>query len=175
MNSLISSAEPTSDQWKVLEDFPGYLVNDGGQFYNIARTKTVRQQINNRGIVTVSLYRDGKQYVRSATLLIARAFLPPHPIKSFNTPINLNGDRSDNRVANLMWRPHGFAINYHKQFPIPDRSPDKHPAVMEIETGLKFKSTWDAAMHFGVYERDVRYSYMFHEKTVPGFHTFMRI
>ena len=66
-------------------------------------------------MVFVGLFRDQEQYKRSVALLVAKAFLK-QPSEFFDTPINLNGDRLDNQVINLMWRPRWFAIKYNRQF-----------------------------------------------------------
>ncbi len=98
--------------------------------------------------------RDGLQFHRSVPLLVAQAFLT-HPFLSFDTPINLDGDRYNNAVSNLMWRPRWFAIAYNRQFkeafsdaieaPIMDMG---HPTVV-------FANSFVCATHFGLLEKDL--------------------
>lgn len=101
---------------------------------------------NQRGIISVGLNRNGVQRKRTVSRLVAIAFLPEPQDSNFNTPIHLDGDRSNNRADNLMWRPRWFAIEYQQQF---EREEDETP-VKEVDSGLRFNSVREAAINYGL-------------------------
>ena len=62
----------------------------------------------------------------------------------FDTPINLDGDRHNNRVENLTWRPRWFAIKYNQQFRHPYENPI--PArIMDLKTGEVSENSFQCA------------------------------
>lgn len=98
--------------------------------------------------------RDGVQYHRSVPKLVARAFVE-RQYETFDTPINLNGDRMDCRQENLAWRPRWFAINYHKQFVVRydgGRFPNR---LRNTLTGEISENTWECSIRYGLLERDL--------------------
>ena len=97
---------------------------------------------------------DHIQHKRSLTVLVADAFLPPPPNPSFNTPIQLDGDRANNDVENLMWRPRWFAVKYHLQFHRPRRG--FIVPIVEIHTGETFPTSWEAAIKYGLLNSEIR-------------------
>lgn len=113
---------------------------------------------NQRGIVQVGMMKGHEQHKRSVALLVARAFLPDpndgeevqHP---FDTPINLDGDRTNNHRENLMWRPRWFAIAYHQQFK--QRVPQILLPIRETRTGEIFETSRHAAVQHGLLEREI--------------------
>ncbi len=99
--------------WRPIEAFPGYSVSDHGRIRADKSGRILQLNLNQYGLVQVGLMREGVQYHRSVPLLVARAFLEP-PFEPFDTPINLDGDRHNNHVDNLVWRPRWFAIRYNQ-------------------------------------------------------------
>jgi hypothetical protein len=108
---------------------------------------------NQQGVIQVGLSRDKKQYRRAVGLLVAKAFLAPPALETFNTPIHLDGDLSNNHAENLMWRPRWFAMKYHAQFHSDQRGFDG--PIVEIHTGDVFPNSWAAAMEYGLLDRDI--------------------
>jgi hypothetical protein len=89
----------------------------------------------------------------------------------FNTPVNLNGDRLDNRAENLMWRPRWYAVLYNNQFE--DRYPNPiEVPIREIETGEEFPNSMAAAAYFGLLEREIVLSILNHTWAVPTYQKF---
>lgn len=138
--------------WIELDEFPGYSVSDQGEVRNDDSGRVLTPTLNQNNVAQVGLMRNKVQYKRGVALLVANAFLEP-PNEAFNTPINLNGDRLDNRVDNLMWRPRWFAITYHRQFDNDLRGFRK--PVIEIKTGETFDTSWDAAIKYGLIDREI--------------------
>lgn len=140
------------DRWEMIPEFPGYSVSDQGQVRNDRTGRVMVLSRNHQGIVKVGLIRGYTQYSRSVTVLVARAFLPD-PIENFDTPINLDGDRSNNTVENLMWRPRWFAVMFHKQFKYP--GPCFLVPIRDKKTGEVFEGSRDAAVKYGLLEKEI--------------------
>lgn len=141
------------EEWHKIPLFPGYSVSDAGFVRNDETGYCLTRFKNQSGVAYVGLTQDRKLRNRSVALLVAEVFLPHHQFSAFDTPINLDGDRMNAHVRNLMWRPRWFAVRYHQQF-IGDRR-DYPRAITEMETGEEFDSSWHAAMKFGLIARDV--------------------
>lgn len=147
-------------EWRVIDDFPTYSVSDDGYVRNDALDHILRQQVNQQGIPHVGLVssHDGIQYKRGVALLVAKAFLPPPTPSHFDTPINLDGDRFNNRVDNLMWRPRWFAIKYHKQFKNSERG--FIVPIVETTTMEHFPNSWVAATKYGLLDKEILLAFL---------------
>src|SRR3954452_2344535 len=119
-------------EWVPIRGFPGYSVNPLGQVRNDSTDRILNTRINQYGVPYVGMMREFRQCIRSLPLLVATAFLP-EPNEIFDTPINLDGDRSNCNVDNLMWRPRWYAIYYVNQFKERYVNPIEAP-VRAVET-----------------------------------------
>lgn len=142
------------DVWNTIEEFPGYSISDSGHVRNDETGRNMSVLINQHGVANVGLTKRQVQYKRSIALLVAQAFLPPHPLESFDTPINLDGDRRNNDVHNLMWRPRWFAIRYHNQFDMPTGCSILRP-IEDRNSGEIFETSWHAATSWGLLDREI--------------------
>lgn len=142
-----------NELWKDIVDFRDYSVSDWG---NIKSKKTGRLLIvyaTISGLAQVGMMRDGTQCHRSVPLLVARAFIiQPRP--AFDTPINLDGDRFNNRVDNLCWRPRWFAVKYHLQFQRPYPYRIKYP-IEDMDSGEITSNSLECAKRYGLLEEDL--------------------
>jgi len=141
------------EEWRKIEQFSEYSVSDTGLVRNDETGYWLTGFVNQSGVLYVGLTQDRKQRNRSVALLVAEAFLPPHKFSAFDTPIHLDGDKTNSHVRNLMWRPRWFAVKYQHQFHDGQRGP--HSAVEEVETGEHFDSSWDAVMKYGLWNVEV--------------------
>lgn len=140
--------------WEQIPNFEGYAVNEEGQVQNMITRYLLSQSVNQYGVVMVFLRKNGQQYTRGVAKLVATAFLEPHPQPAFDTPIHLDGDRTNSHVRNLAWRPRWFAISYHRQFA--QRPPDSDGIpVINTTTGEEFDSHWEVAMKYGALPAEV--------------------
>jgi hypothetical protein len=141
------------EEWKPISTFKGYSVSSIGRVKNDKTDRVLELNTNQQGVQFVGLMRNSIQYHRSVPLLVAKAFLP-REYPSFDTPINLNGDREDNRVENLAWRPRWFAIKYNQQFlhPYEFGFPNR---LRNIKTGEISANSWECAIRYGLLERDL--------------------
>ncbi len=142
-------------RWREIADFPSYSVSNEGEVRNDNTERIIRQAQTRSGTAYVGLMDRGTQRKRAVALLVASAFLLVKPFPTFNTPINLNGDRLDNQVTNLSWRTRRFAAQYVQQFNY--YTLDYGP-VEEMDTRSEFETSWDAATTYGLLDRDIRES-----------------
>lgn len=128
----------TNDGWQEVEEFPGYLVDAWGNIMNEWSNRPLRTRVNREGFAMVGMMLDGKQYTRSLASIVARAFVHNQIPDHFTSVIHLNGERTDCRALNLMWRSRPFAIRYHDMFDQPPyRVSVQIPALNEYYYSLR--------------------------------------
>lgn len=141
------------ETWKPIDFFPGYSVSDHGRIRTDKTGRILALNENQFGVLQVGLMRDGVQHHRSVPLLVAKAFILRENIP-FDTPINLDGDRHNNRVDNLVWRPRWFAIKYNQQF----RQPYENPImsqIIDLNTREISENSFECARRYGLLEQDL--------------------
>jgi hypothetical protein len=158
------------EQWKSVRGFPKYSVSNHGRFRKDKTGLILALTENQYGVVCVGLMRDGQQYHRSVPLLVAKAFIP-HKLGAFDTAINKDGDRYNNHVENLTWRPRWFAVKYNRQFrtSYPNRL---HLPIQDITTGEIWNNSFECAKEFGLLEEDVVLSIMNRTLVWPTYQQF---
>lgn len=141
------------ESWKSINFFPEYSVSDYGRIRSNKTDRILALNENQFGVVQVGLMRDGVQHHRSVPLLVAKAFIP-QPFVPYDTPINLDGDRHNNHVDNLVWRPRWFAIKYNQQFRHP---PERSIAsrIIDLKTGDVSENSFECAQRYGLLEQDL--------------------
>lgn len=159
-----------SEEWKTIPNFENYSVSTWGNVRSDRYDRILIQNQNQFDLVYVGLVRDGVQYHRSVPLLVARAFIE-QPYPQYNTPININGDRWNNHVSNLAWRPRWFAVRYSQQFKVPYGYPIIAP-IEDIKTGEISENSFDCAVRYGLLEKDVVLSILNHTYTWPTYQQF---
>jgi hypothetical protein len=156
-------------RWMPIEGFPGYSVNNLGQVRNDATDRILSVRENQFGVPFVGLVRGHQQYQRSLPLLVATAFIP-NTSEIWDTPINLDGDRFNCAIENLMWRPRQFAIKYQQQFKYMPESYVEAP-LRAIGDDEVFEDTLTAACRYGLLEVDIIASL---KKGTPTWPTYQR-
>lgn len=147
-----------TEEWQEIPAFPGYSVSTTGLVRNDKTERNVARCVNQRGIVYVGLCRDGRQYKRSLPVLVLEAF-SLRPSFKFDTPINLDGNRSNNDISNLMWRPRWFALKYATQFLYNSVGRISDPVEI-VETKEVFENSWHASTTLGVLDHEIAISVM---------------
>lgn len=145
------------EDWVSLETlgFPDYELSDMGRVRNTRSRRLLKMSANQEGIIRVGLMRreEGRQVTVSVIRLVARMFVPGRS-EPFNTPIQLNGDRTDLRARNIMWRPRGFAVLFYRQFEMfPE--PIMRDPIYDVKTGHCYNNTREAATKLGLLETDI--------------------
>ena len=164
-------------EWGHIPDFPDYMVSDQGEVHNVRTNRYLQKSRSTGGALTVNLYKNGRGYQKSVKSLVAETFVPhPPPFEevpnSFGwpvvhssrysqaeltptTPIQLDGDETNVRADNLVWRTRSFAWNYKRQFL--DIS-DVHlngPELMDEDTHEVYACVYDAAVINGLLFKDI--------------------
>lgn len=161
------------ERWKSIKGFPGYSVSNTGHIRAEKSGRILSQYENQYGVVCIGMMKDGKQKHRSVPLLVASAFLPPRG-DAFDTPINLDGNRYNNHVENLAWRPRWFAIKYNKQFKEPYSYPI-YQIIEDVKTGEQSENSFECARKYGLLESDVVLSIMNRTVVWPTYQEFQVI
>jgi|SRR6185503_20785184 len=141
------------ERWKKVRGFPDYSVSNTGLIRADKSGRILSLSVNQFGVPCVGMMNNGRQRHRSVTLLVAKAFLPTRR-DAFDTPINLDGDRLNNHVANLAWRPRWFAVKYNQQFRHPYKHAIQEP-VVDLKTGVINENSFECAKQYGLLEEDV--------------------
>lgn len=142
-----------NEYWKDIDGFEDYSVSNYGNIRSNKSGRILLVSPNQFGVFQVGLMKDGIQYHRSVPLLVAKAFLPIKP-GPFDTPINLDGDRSNNHVNNLVWRPRWFAIKYNRQFRYSSELHISKP-LMDLKTEEISSDSFECAKRYGLLEEDI--------------------
>lgn len=141
------------EQWKIIDWFTDYSVSNFGNVRNDKTGRIMSSSPNQFGVLQVGLMKNGTQYHRSVPLLVAKAFLPIEP-GPFDTPINLDGDRLNNHIDNLAWRPRWFAVKYNRQFRYPSELHISRP-IVDLKTGEISSNSLECAKRYGLLEEEV--------------------
>ena len=159
-----------AENWRPIEHFPGYSVSDRGRIRTDKSGRSLALSENQFGLLQVGMMRDGTQHHRSVPLLVAKAFIP-QPSGPFDTPINLNGDRHNNSVDNLVWRPRWFAIKYNQQFRHPFENSIWEP-LEDMKTGEVSENSLECAKRYGLLEEDLVFSILNRTYVWPTYQEF---
>jgi len=157
------------EEWREIRGFLKYSVSNHGNVRREPSQRPLQVYQNQCDVVCVGLMRGHKQYKRSLPLLVARAFLP-RPITS-DTPINKDGNRWNNHVENLIWRPRWFAIQYNKQFLHPYDNPISVP-IRDTKANVKYIDSFACAVANGLLEKDIVLSILNATYTWPTYQIF---
>jgi hypothetical protein len=101
-------------EWKVIDEFPSYLVNNKGEIFSIHSNKLLDINVNSKGYAFVVL-RDKKQSIsktKEIHRIVAKYFLDnPNPIEF--TQVNHKDENPlNNNVSNLEWCTPKYNSNY---------------------------------------------------------------
>lgn len=149
-----------NDVEEVWATIPGledrYSVSNLGHVMNIRTEKLIKPQLTPQGISYVPLYSDAGNVTRSIKVLVARAFVEGEDVV-FDTPINMDGQKSNNRADNLVWRPRWFAVKYSRQFLTDYRHAEEGP-IFDMGSDIKYDTIREVGIRFGLLFRDIHRS-----------------
>ena len=158
------------EHWVEIENFENYDVSDHGRIRSNITDKILITYENQSGLVQVGLMRNGYQKHRSVPLIVAKAFIP-QPSGPFDTPINLDGDRHNNHINNLMWRPRWFAVKYNQQFREGYENSIESP-LEDLKTGEITDNSIECAKRYGLLEQEIVLSVLNNTYVWPTYQKF---
>lgn len=160
---------------KIIPEFPRYEITSYGRVFNRDTGREMVLCENQGGIVTVGLMKDVEinldgymthhfeQRTRSVKSLVAKAFVEGESDR-FNTPIQLDGDRTNLHASNIRWRPRWFAIRYTRQmYNIQDWF--FNGPIRDITNDIIYDNYFQAATTNGLLCQDIR-TCIFNRKAV---------
>ena len=107
------------ERWEIIPEFPHYSVSDRGRIRNDETDRILKPAVTATGVLYVGFYRQGRQHKRYLPPIVAEAFVDkrytPDPDIKYNTPMHINGDKTDCRAVNLEWVTRSQAIHGHKR------------------------------------------------------------
>jgi hypothetical protein len=159
------------ERWLQIDEFPGYSVSDQGRVRNDLTDRIMVMVRNRAGVLMVGLFKDGVQYKRGVAKLVAERFLPHNTLETFNTPMHLDGDRTNCAASNLVWRPRWYVQKYQQQFET-YRQPYVEHKVQEVGSGVIYVNSWEAAITNGLREFEVAKSVYENTTAWPTYQTF---
>lgn len=164
------------EEWASLETlgFPGYKLSNMGEVRNERTDKTLKLSPNQYGVVRVGLMsrETSRQVTLSLPRLVANMFVQGKSA-TFNTPINLNGDRDDNTSKNLVWRPRWFAVDFVRQFE-ESHEPAFQGKIYDVETNKEYENSRVAACENGLLDEDILKSIVNGSPCFPTWQIFAR-
>lgn len=143
--------------------FPNYMISSFGRVYNLAKNTFMTHTPTLGGDLTVGLNINGSQYRRSVKRLVAEAFVQGKS-DLFDTPIQLDNDKTNLHASNIVWRPRWFAWKYARQLDAIPSWAWSGP-VVDIVSGVEFENIIEAAVQSGSLILDIRWS-LLHKKEV---------
>lgn len=112
------------ERWKIIEEFPKYLISNKG---NIKVLETLENRVShiNSGYELIVFVVEEKRYSRLVHRLVAKAFIP----NEYDKPCvnHINGIKTDNRVENLEWATYKENIDHAIKIGLIDHSKRKNP------------------------------------------------
>lgn len=90
-----------SIEWTDIPDFPNYEIMQNGLVRNKTSGIIKHPSMGHRGYPVHSLRKDGRMYLRTVHILLARAFIPnPENKPEVN---HIDGDKTNYDLSNLEW------------------------------------------------------------------------
>ncbi|MET0786723.1 MAG: NUMOD4 domain-containing protein [Paenisporosarcina sp.] len=144
------------EEWRTIPEFTNYQISNFGNIYNIKYDMYMRTSVNNFGHVKITLksHRTGQRYTRSVAQMVAEAFVEP-PNLLCDAVVVLDGDFTNVRAENLVWRPTWFSWRYTHQLKWPQPLHYRNLPVINLQTGVEYNSIIEAGMNEGLLFADI--------------------
>jgi hypothetical protein len=154
--------------WKNINEFPKYSVSDDGRVRNNSTNKLLTPHTDSNGYLSVSLYRNGKHFIKRIHRLVAEAFIP--------NPLNLHdinhkdGNKLNNHKLNLEYCTRSYnMLHSYRTLGKKPHSTDRN-AVLCVETGMVYPTVEAAAKAVGRSSMAIRKCLYGRTKTAAGCH-----
>lgn len=160
--------------WSIIPEFPNYQVSSLGRIFNRKTERLIQSTVTNHGHGKVNLYHAFNPSVsktRSVAKLVAEAFVVPPNILCDEVVV-LDGDYSNLRADNLVWRPTSFAWLYTRQLKEPKPLHYRNLRVNNISVMRAYDSIIEAGMTEGLLFADIWMSIHNGKEVFPYGHRF---
>jgi hypothetical protein len=131
------------EEWANISGYPNYMISNFGRVFNVKHTRFLKPSLDKDGYEYVCLYKNGKQFNKWISRLVALHFIP---LRLGADQVNHDdGDKRYNYVENLEWctqtenRRHAFRIGLQV-------APNKQ-SIRIVETDELFESLTACAKH----------------------------
>lgn len=135
--------------WKTIEDFPLYEISINGEVRHKVNKIIRKPYVGKRGYPIVTMYNNGKLYVRTIHRLIGKAFIPnPHNLPTIN---HIDGNKLNYSISNLEWCSYRDNIIHARRTGLHKSDGDK--PVSAYKDGIKiasYKSISEASRQTGI-------------------------
>lgn len=146
------------EEWRVIEDFPHYLVSSHGNVRHIDRINPRSIRVSPDGFPVIALLCNPSplRYLRHVNKLVATAFLPPPQSPDENTVWHKDGNLRNCRADNLMWEMRSRVLEWNDMH---RRGKPRYdtPRVQNNRTGMIYANAFECAMHENMLESQVIY------------------
>jgi hypothetical protein len=159
--------------WVTIPDFPNYLVSNYGDVVNATSGRWMAQSLTTQGVVKVGLISGTTQRTRSVSGLVARAFVSGRD-DICDTVVHLDGNPSNNRADNLVWRPRWFTWRYTSQLRTASAN-DRIGPIRSVGEGTRYVDVYECATSNGLLMEDIRKSIVLGEPCFPTLQRFQMI
>lgn len=135
------------EEFREVEEFPDYEVSEFGLIRN-AHTKHVNGTYNNGSdVLQVSMRRGGRPHIRAVHIVVARAFLDPHPDEGRFVPWHIDRDWQNCAADNLEWKPLWWAARIARQ----DKQiePRDYRPIRHVKSGQEYDNALECARAIG--------------------------
>ena len=100
-NSMQTDNTIDYEEWKIIKEFPQYLISNKGEVKNSKTNYILKGGIDRDGYRQVTLCANKKQYNRRICRLVAKAFIPnPYNLPQVN---HQDENKNNDYVNNLEW------------------------------------------------------------------------
>lgn len=145
-----------NEEWKVVAEFPHYLISDYGRVKHVDRTEARKVSVNDKGFPIVTLFgADSKtRYLRQINKLVAEAFLP-RPLFDNETAVwHIDGDRLNCHASNLRWEMRNRVLEWNEMHRTLEPK-FKTPRVRNNRTMAEYENAFECGMEEGMLESAV--------------------
>ena len=136
--------------WKTIDEFPNYLISNQGDVKNKRTGYTKKPSVGKRGYVVFSMNKEGKLYLRTQHIMLARTFIP-NPL---NKPCvnHKDGNKQNNSIDNLEWVTAKENLIHARRTGLHKSDGDKRTAQYTLDGKLVaiYKSASEAARRLGI-------------------------
>ena len=144
-------------EYKILDEFPDYVIYKNGEIFSLLSRRYITPVTKKTGYQDVLLTsRDGNHHTKLIHRLVAECFCTKR--EGANEVNHKNGDKTDNRAANLEWvtRSENLKHAFETGLRTNDVTP-KSIIATNIETGeqMLFKSIYSASKFLNISQGNI--------------------